>query len=563
MNLRCLHMFVVQGSNVFSFTMSQTLEFISGAIVGFVASHGEGSLKRVLGVVVSVEGTEVVLAVPLGSVTSEDCPLPKFTCSEGEFGEEIEFHLIRIPTSEITREILGWKKATQFVQVPSTQGLLRIYYRLENPDKRVPQAATESMFSATSGDEVARLQKEVLELKLAKGKEQSANASKLAAAYPAYRSLWPGAPQNLPSQAPGQMAPDFNLFGDDDESEDEGDPAMRMMRQFAKRATPQLGTVPSAPSGSAALTDQAWTQVNAETPLGLAGAAGSNMGNPSGIPQSFNPLEAMTRTQGNQEQMYQQFTQRFQRAAELPGGGAGPQAFQNMVAGANCMPSNQGTGGVPFPNFGADQQQNMQTLMMMAYMNQMSRQGQDGDMSGHKAFRRVHKLKQRVYTQPEEVVNQYLTELVDRMGIEAGDAWAVWQYTQKLPWGRNQGLMRAHFHASHCLQLSLRGQHRCAQAYLVQLCRALYQVALDRGSWETASLFLPRTDPAQRDMWGGTEQELEAAAAYNEAMKKMRKNHPSEWTAQQDNKDKDPKGKGKGKGKDKDDKGGEDGGLGK
>ena len=101
----------------------------------------------------------MVLAVPLGSVTSEDCTLPKFTCSEGEFGEEIEFHLIRIPTSETTREILGWKKATQFVQVPSTQGLLRIYYRLENPDKRVPQAATESMFSATSGDEVARLQK--------------------------------------------------------------------------------------------------------------------------------------------------------------------------------------------------------------------------------------------------------------------------------------------------------------------------------------------------------------------------------------------------------------------
>jgi hypothetical protein len=553
---------LVQGSNVFlCFTMSQTLEYTSGTIVGFVASHGEGSLRRVLGVVVSVEGTEVVLAVPPDSVTSEECPLLKFNCSDGEFGEEIEFHFIRIPSLEITREVQGWKKATQFIQVPSTQSLLRIYYRLENLEKRVPQAATESMFPATSGDEVARLQKEVLELKQAQRKERGPNASKLSAAYPGLG--WPTAAQNLGPQMSSQPPPNFNLFGDDDESEDDGDPAMRMMRQFAKRAMPQLGTVPSAAAGSATTTDQAWTQVNAETPSGLQGTAGNSMGNPSGIPQSSNPLEAMRGTGGNQEHMYQQFTQRFQRAAEPPGGGAGPQAFQNMVAGTTSMPTNQGMGNVPLPSFGADQQQNMQTLMMMAYMNQMSRQGQDGDMSGHKAFRRVHKLKQRVYTQPEEVVNQYLTELVDRMGIETGDAWAVWQYTQKLPWGRNQGLMRAHFHASHCLQLSLRGQHRCAQAYLVQLCRALYQVALDRGSWETASLFLPRTDPAQRDMWGGTEQELEAAAAYNEAMRKMRQNHPSEWRPQQDNKDKEPKGKGKGKSKDKDDKGGGDGGLGK
>jgi len=45
---------------------------------------------------------------------------------------------------------------------------------------------------------------------------------------------------------------------------------------------------------------------------------------------------------GNQEHMYQQFTQRFQGAAEPPGGGAGPQALQNMMAGTTSMPTNQG-----------------------------------------------------------------------------------------------------------------------------------------------------------------------------------------------------------------------------
>jgi hypothetical protein len=305
------------------------------------------------------------------------------------------------------------------------------------------------------------------------------------------------------------------------------------------------------------MTDQAWTQVNAEVPSGSHGTAGNSVGNPSGIPQSFNPLEAMMGSGGNQEHMYQQFTQRFQGAAEPPGGGAGPQALQNMMAGTTSMPTNQGMGNVPLPSFGADQQQNMQTLMMMAYMNQMSRQGQDGDMSGHKAFRRVHKLEQRVYTQPEEVVNQYLTELVDRMGIEVGDAWAVWQYTQKLPGGHNQGLMRAHFHASHCRQLSLRGQHRCAQA--LGSPRLGHQTCAELGLPEDTDdlqQFKEHTIPFRAPDIQGRKirRRVPLAPVPKAALLALR---PKVTRIVRP-----PKGKGKGKSKDKDDKGGGDGGLG-
>ena len=71
-------------------------------------------------------------------------------------------------------------------------------------------------------------------------------------------------------------------------------------------------------------------------------------------------------------------------------------------------------------------------------------------------------------------------------------------------------------------------------------------MSLDGGSWDTASLLLPRPDPVHRELFGGTEKELEAAVAYQEALRKLRRRAPGDPQAEQQ----DPKGKGKGKGKD-------------
>ena len=81
--------------------------------------------------------------------------------------------------------------------------------------------------------------------------------------------------------------------------------------------------------------------------------------------------------------------------------------------------------------------------------------------------------------------------------------------------------MRLHWHLGQILAYQMKGQHRIAMAYNCQLLRAIYQVNLDGGSWTTAACLLPKVDPAERSMFVGTPQELEAAAAYLEAVKKV------------------------------------------
>ena len=112
-----------------------------------------------------------------------------------------------------------------------------------------------------------------------------------------------------------------------------------------------------------------------------------------------------------------------------------------------------------------------------------------------------------------------------------------------------------HFHASHILGLMLKDRPRVAEAYLVQLLRALHQVAIDGGQWDTGTLLLPTPDPIYRYQFGGTEEDLEVIAGYQDTIEKLRK---QEWrppgnTDHDKDKDKDkdrpPKGG-------KDDKGG-------
>ena len=66
-----------------------------------------------------------------------------------------------------------------------------------------------------------------------------------------------------------------------------------------------------------------------------------------------------------------------------------------------------------------------------------------------------------------------------------------------------------------------------ARAWCVQSLRAIHQCALDRGSWQTASLLWPSADPLQGDDFGGTPEELLAAHAWHTAMKDMKQGRPA------------------------------------
>ena len=116
---------------------------------------------------------------------------------------------------------------------------------------------------------------------------------------------------------------------------------------------------------------------------------------------------------------------------------------------------------------------------------------------------------------------------MEALGAEHGDPWQLRQYSMHLEWGRNRGLQRTHYHLSQALELLMRGRQDQGVAYLVQLLRTLNQTNLDEGSWDTASLLLPKRDPLERSLFGGTQQELEVAAAYKKAMRDLMPARPA------------------------------------
>ena len=76
---------------------------------------------------------------------------------------------------------------------------------------------------------------------------------------------------------------------------------------------------------------------------------------------------------------------------------------------------------------------------------------------------------------------------------------------------------------SHALELGLKGQNDECAAYLTTLLRAIHQANIDGGGWQTAMHLLPRDDPWERVIFGGSQGDLEVIAGYQEALRKLRK----------------------------------------
>ena len=108
-------------------------------------------------------------------------------------------------------------------------------------------------------------------------------------------------------------------------------------------------------------------------------------------------------------------------------------------------------------------------------------------------------------------------------GGQDGDQWQFWHQTERIQFGKMLGLKRVHWHLSHILAVSLGGRHAEAEAYMVQLLRAVHQSVLDSGSWHTAMLLLPGEDPCQKETFVATERELQIIAGYRDAHRRIQK----------------------------------------
>jgi hypothetical protein len=132
-------------------------------------------------------------------------------------------------------------------------------------------------------------------------------------------------------------------------------------------------------------------------------------------------------------------------------------------------------------------------------------------------------MKERVFLHPKKVISDYLTDIMCSMNVQVGDAWAISEYSEKVRWGKMPGLGRIHFHTSHALELALKGQADESAAYLVQVLQSVHQANIDGGGWHIAMHLLPRDDPWEKVLFGGSQGELKTIAGYQEALRKLQK----------------------------------------
>ena len=177
--------------------------------------------------------------------------------------------------------------------------------------------------------------------------------------------------------------------------------------------------------------------------------------------------------------------------------------------------------GPPGTTMGQLTQDQMFNMMMLHMMSRLQRDGPGSSTAG-RSVRRMHSIKNQVYTAPEATIQAYLEEVKRKLGVEEHDPWQLWQMTGAIQWGRMQGMRRIHHHLGHVVALSLKGRRREAEAYGCQLLRSIHQSCLDGGGWETASLLLPGEDPVSKSGFAATEAQLEAICAFQETVKKLK-----------------------------------------
>ena len=151
-----------------------------------------------------------------------------------------------------------------------------------------------------------------------------------------------------------------------------------------------------------------------------------------------------------------------------------------------------------------------------------------GKTGSSSKLRGVLKLRRRIKKHPGKLVKQYTRRVRERLCAEDDRvAWSFVEHSKGLVgrFGKMRGLWRAHWMFSRALDVSLSNNMVAVQAHLVQACKCLHQVALDKGAWTQAQLLLADPDPLAPEEFAGETHELLADHAYFAALNDLKKNH--------------------------------------
>ena len=135
-------------------------------------------------------------------------------------------------------------------------------------------------------------------------------------------------------------------------------------------------------------------------------------------------------------------------------------------------------------------------------------------------------LKNEKNTNPERIVQEFLEEVMEDVGLEKDDLDVPIKLTDHfkfVPFKHHGTLKRAYTLNLWALQDLLRGNTMECAAQLVRNQRTLIQCAIDGGSWEKAWDLSYVPDPFKSRQFGGTMRELEVISMKQKQMAELNK----------------------------------------
>ena len=177
----------------------------------------------------------------------------------------------------------------------------------------------------------------------------------------------------------------------------------------------------------------------------------------------------------------------------------------------------------------------VEMLRTLQGMNQHRRPRDESDsstehseQSGSK-LKAILRLRRRVRKNSIRIVARYRKRSLAKLGVTIlGNGTLSSPFTHRMTserlrpaFEKMSGLWRTHHGVSEILGLLEHQQIEQAAATAVQLLKAIHQAALDQWSWSLASTLLPWEDPLQRQVFGGDEEEMSAAAAWNRSIRDL------------------------------------------
>ena len=130
-------------------------------------------------------------------------------------------------------------------------------------------------------------------------------------------------------------------------------------------------------------------------------------------------------------------------------------------------------------------------------------------------------MKAMVEKQPGKIVQDFIDEVKEELGIVDGQPWTLRQFAQRVPWQTFRTNQKNFEMQIAVYEFLKAGKPHSALAQLVQNMKAIHQSTLDGGNWKNAWLLTGLVDPGQRRRFGGTEEELEIVNAYGKMIEDL------------------------------------------